>query len=34
MKTTPIYGLPYIEAGDLVSSAPDGLFQDNDDGKE
>ena len=22
MKTTPIYGLPYIEAGDLVSSAP------------
>nr|UWG09842.1 MAG: hypothetical protein [Bacteriophage sp.] len=22
MKTTPIYGLPYIEVGDLVSSAP------------
>ena len=22
MKTTPIYGLPYIEADDLVSSAP------------
>ena len=22
MKTTPIYGLPYIEPADLVSSAP------------
>ena len=23
MKTTPIYGIPYLEGNDLVSSAPE-----------
>ena len=33
MKTTPIYGIPYIEADDLVSAAPD-QFQATAEGVE